>query len=232
MDIKKQILNALGLSEEIKLEYQAKLEDGTIIVSSADELAAGVDISILTEDGSTMPLPVGEYKTEDGVGFSVTTEGTVAEIYDEETEDTEDTEEVEAEEEAPAEAPAGDEVAEVITDEVAQAKDEIAVAIDEATGDEVTPEVAEAAAEIAVAIVEEKIEEVAMNKQLKELTEVLKEELSSIKNRIKEVENTAGGEKVSVSKFSKKEDRELSKAEYNKLGARERFYANLDKIRK
>ena len=61
----------------------------------------------------------------------------------------------------------------IITDEVAAATDEIATAIDEATGDEVTPEVAEAAAEIAVAIVEEKVEEVAMNKQLKELTEVL-----------------------------------------------------------
>ena len=35
MDIKEQILKALGLSEEIKLEYQNKLEDGTIIVSTA-----------------------------------------------------------------------------------------------------------------------------------------------------------------------------------------------------
>ncbi len=40
-----------GLSKEVNLEYQNKLEDGTIIVSSAAELAAGVDVSILTEDG-------------------------------------------------------------------------------------------------------------------------------------------------------------------------------------
>ena len=238
MDIKSQILNALGLSEEVMLEYQNKLEDGTIIVSSADELAAGVDISILTEDGSTMPLPVGEYKTEDGVGFSVTTEGTVAEIYEEETdEETEEApaeEEVEAqEEEAPAEdeAPAAEEVATVITDEVAQATEEIAVAIDEATGDEVTPEVATAAAEIAIAIVEEKIEEVALNKHLKELTDVLNTELASIKKRIKEEEGSAAGDAVSVSKFSNNQVEELTKKDYAALGAKGRFFYNLSKSR-
>ena len=38
MEIKEKILKALGLSEEVKLGYQAKLEDGTIITSSSDEL--------------------------------------------------------------------------------------------------------------------------------------------------------------------------------------------------
>ncbi|QDP55470.1 MAG: hypothetical protein Unbinned176contig1000_7 [Prokaryotic dsDNA virus sp.] len=228
MDIKKQILSALGLeTEEITLEYQAKLEDGTIIVSSADALASGIDIAILTEDGSTMPLPVGEYKTEDGKSFSVTTEGTVAEIMEDETEE----EEVEAGKEDDKKKYEETEVAEAITDEVTQATDEIATAIDEATGDEVTPEVAEAAAEIAVAIVEEKIEDVAMNKHLKELTEVLKEELSSLKTRLNEIEKSAGGEKVRVSKFNKEKKEEVSYADYSKMGARERFYANLSKIK-
>jgi hypothetical protein len=64
MDIKEQILVALGLnkSEEIKLEFQAKTEDGTIVVSTAEELEAGVDISVLTEDGTTIPLPAGTYR--------------------------------------------------------------------------------------------------------------------------------------------------------------------------
>ena len=233
MDIKKQILSALGLDEEVKLEYQAKLEDGTIIVSSADELAAGVDISILTEDGSTMPLPVGEYKTEDGTGFSVTEEGVVAEIYEDEAEDTEDEgEEVEAGKDKDKYEET--EVKEVITDEVAAATDEIAVAIDEATGEEVTPEVAEAAAEIAVAIVEEKIEEVAMNKQLKELTEVLKTELESLKDRLNDVENTAGGKPIKPNKFAGETSvlQELSAAEYKKLPSRDRFFYNLEKRRK
>ena len=232
MDIKNQILKALGLSEEINLEYQAKLEDGTIIVSSADSLESGVDISIMTEDGSTMPLPPGDYTTEDGTSFTVESEGTVASVGSEEEAPAE--EEVEAqEEEAPAEeAPAADEVKEVITDEVAAATEEIATAIDEATGDEVTPEVAEAAAEIAVAIVEEKVEEVAMNKQLKELTEVLNTELSSLKERLEEVENSAGGDPIKTNKFSNSPVQELSKAEYDKLDSKSRFFYNLSKTKK
>ena len=84
MDLKKQILVALGLDkgqEEVKLEFQAKLEDGTIIVSTAVSLEAGSDISVLTEDGSTILLPEGQYKTDEGLKFSVEKEGVVAELY-------------------------------------------------------------------------------------------------------------------------------------------------------
>jgi predicted metalloprotease len=96
MDLKKQILVALGLDkgEEVNMEWQAKSEDGTIFVSTADELEVGVDISVLTEDGSTILLPPGTYKTEDGVTFRVDEEGIVAEVL--ETEEVE--EEVEEEE--------------------------------------------------------------------------------------------------------------------------------------
>ena len=97
MDIKEQILVALGLNkaeEEIKLAWQSKGEDGTIYVSTAEELESGVDVSVLTEDGTTIPLPVGTYKTEDGVSFRVEEEGVVGEVIESETE-----EEVEAEEE-------------------------------------------------------------------------------------------------------------------------------------
>ena len=96
MDLKEKILIALGLNKdnEVKLAWQSKSEDGTIFVSTAEELEAGVDISVLTEDGTTILLPVGTYKTEDGVSFRVETEGVVAEVIESETE-----EEVEASEE-------------------------------------------------------------------------------------------------------------------------------------
>ena len=97
MDLKEQILVALGLNkaeEEIKLEWQAKGEDGTIFVSTAEELESGVDISVLTEDGTTIPLPIGTYKTAEGVSFRVEEEGVVSEVMESETE-----EEVEASEE-------------------------------------------------------------------------------------------------------------------------------------
>jgi hypothetical protein len=97
MDIKEQILVALGLNkaeDEIKLAWQAKSEDGTIFVSTAEELESGVDISVLTEDGTTIPLPIGTYKTAEGVSFRVEEEGVVSEVIESETE-----EEVEASEE-------------------------------------------------------------------------------------------------------------------------------------
>ena len=92
MDLKQQILVALGLNkdEEIKLAFQAKTEDGTIIVSTAEELEAGVDISVLTEDGTTILLPVGTYKLDTGVSFRVETEGVVAEVLQSETEEKEE----------------------------------------------------------------------------------------------------------------------------------------------
>ena len=100
MDIKEQIIKALGLSKELKLNYQSKSEDGTIFVSTADELVSGVDISVLTEDGTTIPLPAGTYKTEDGVTFRVEEEGIVAEVMQTETEEVVTEEEMQEESEA------------------------------------------------------------------------------------------------------------------------------------
>jgi len=107
MDLKKQILVALGLNkdEEVILAWQSKSEDGTIFVSTAEELEAGVDISVLTEDGTTILLPIGTYKTEDGVSFRVDVEGVVAEVIESETEEKEEaSEEVEAAEDDGKEA--------------------------------------------------------------------------------------------------------------------------------
>lgn len=89
MDLKNQILVALGLDkgEEISMAWQAKSEDGTIFVSTAEELEAGVDISVLTEDGTTILLPVGTYKTDTGVSFRVEEEGIVAEVIESESEE-------------------------------------------------------------------------------------------------------------------------------------------------
>ena len=95
MDLKEKILVALGLSEEeVQLGWQGKSEDGTIFVSTAEELEAGVDISVLTEDGTTILLPIGTYKTEDGISFRVDVEGVVAELIESETEEEDTTEEV------------------------------------------------------------------------------------------------------------------------------------------
>ena len=96
MDLKEKILVALGLNEEeVKLGWQGKSEDGTLFVSTAEELEAGVDISVLTEDGTTILLPVGTYKTEDGVSCRIEEEGVVAEVIESETEEEDTVEEEE-----------------------------------------------------------------------------------------------------------------------------------------
>jgi len=88
----------LESEEEVKLGFQAKTEDGTIIVSTAEELEAGVDISVLTEDGTTILLPVGTYKLDTGVSFRVEEEGIVGEVIESETEEEETPKEEMAEE--------------------------------------------------------------------------------------------------------------------------------------
>ena len=88
MDLKEQILVALGLDAKVKLAWQSKSEDGgTIFVSTAEELEAGVDVSVLVEDGTTILLPIGSYKTDTGVTFRVEEEGIVAEVIESETEE-------------------------------------------------------------------------------------------------------------------------------------------------
>jgi hypothetical protein len=99
MDLKEQILVALGLKkeeQEVNLGWQSKAEDGTIFVSTLDALEVGGDIAVLTEDGSTIPVPAGEYSTPDG-GFKVVEEGVIAEVLEAEAVE-EETEEVVEEE--------------------------------------------------------------------------------------------------------------------------------------
>ena len=101
MDLKEQILVALGLKkeeQEVNLGWQSKAEDGTIFVSTLDALEVGGDIAVLTEDGSTIPVPAGEYSTPDG-GFIVVEEGVIAEVLEAEVKEEEAEEEVKEEEE-------------------------------------------------------------------------------------------------------------------------------------
>jgi uncharacterized small protein (DUF1192 family) len=99
MELKEQILVALGLKkeeQEVNLGWQSKAEDGTIFVSTLDALEVGGDIAVLTEDGSTIPVPAGEYYTPDG-GFKVVEDGVIAEVLEAEAVEEEAEEVVEEE---------------------------------------------------------------------------------------------------------------------------------------
>jgi len=248
MDIKEQILVALGLNkteEEIKLAWQAKSEDGTIFVSTAEELEAGVDISVLTEDGTTILLPVGTYKTDTGVSFRVEEEGIVGEVIESETEEEDTEEEVDArkEKEEYSEMAEAVEFAfpetdaekadwaksyEEMKDKVDNLMDAIAD-IKERLGERDSEEV-----EMTEEVVEETTNE-ATPKSIK-TTEVVEfsaeDELENLKaenEKLKtELAASPADTPINVNKFSS-EKSVLSNKEYRKLSRQERFLYNLNK---
>ncbi len=246
MDIKEQILVALGLNKEetIKLEWQAKSEDGTIFVSTAEELESGVDISVLTEDGTTILLPVGTYKTDTGVSFRVEEEGIVAEVIESETEEEDTEEEVEAgydDKEEMAEAvefafPETDaekadwaKSYEEMKDKVDNLMDAIAD-IKERLGEGDT-EVEEMSEEV----VEEVVEPSTNPKSIK-TTEVVEfsaeDELNKLKEENEKLKTELAAQPASapldVNKFSS-DRKPVSRAEYKKMTGREKFLHDLNK---
>ena len=244
MDIKERILVALGLEkpeQEIKLGWQAKSEDGTIFVSTAEELENGVDVSVLTEDGTTIPLPIGTYKTQEGVSFRVEEEGVVGEVMESETEeevtdkeemgdkkkDEEEDEDMRKEkDDYESEAEETDwaktyeemkEKVENLEDAIADIKKQIGESGDV---EEMTEEVVEPSTNpktIKTTEVKEFSADDELNK-LKEENEKLKTELSK----------SPADAPINTNKFSS-ERKPLSRKEYNKLSKQERFLYNLGK---
>tara|TARA_R100001510_G_C7656646_1_gene216894 strand:- start:4312 stop:4974 length:663 start_codon:yes stop_codon:yes gene_type:complete len=217
MDLKKQILVALGIEDkEIELSYQAKLTDGTIIVSEADELEAGVAVMVLAEDGTTMPLPVGEYETEDGTNFNVVEEGIVAEVMEEEVEEEEteaEKEEEDYKEEKEEMEEATDEVEE--TEEVEFDKEglitEIGSVIKELL-EEVKTDIARLDAEL---------------NEMKGLNEELETEKAELSKEVEKLSKEPATAPVKTSKFNEVKKETLSKDEYRKMTKKEKYWYNI-----
>ena len=244
MDLKEQILVALGLNkteEEVKLGWQSKSEDGTIFVSTAEELESGVDVSVLTEDGTTIPLPIGTYKTQDGVSFRVEEEGVVSEVMESETEEeveaekdeekeemAKDDEEKKYEEESPAEKADWAKSYEEMKDRVDNLEDAIAdikakMGEGETEDVEMTEEVVEPKSDSPRTVTTKTTEVVEFSaedeiKKLKEENEKLKTELAT----------SPADAPINTNKFSS-DRKPLSKREYNRLSRQERFLYNLGK---
>ena len=229
MDLKEQILVALGLNkeeQEVKLGWQGKSEDGTIFVSTAEELENGVDISVLTEDGTTILLPVGTYKTDDGLSFRVEEEGIVAELIESETEEEETAEQEMAKEDEDNYEEEAD-VADWKGMEKRIENLEIAVAKlkeEKVGGDDEVEEMSE------------ETEEPSTNPKSIKTTEVVEfsaeDELENLKaenEKLKtELAETPAEAPINTNKFSS-EKVSLSKADYKKLTKREQFIYNLNK---
>jgi vacuolar-type H+-ATPase subunit I/STV1 len=235
MDLKEQILVALGINKEektVKLAWQSKSDDGgTIYVSTAEELENGVDISVLTEDGTTIKLPAGTYKTEDGVSFRVEDEGIVAEVMESETEEKEEAKKEDKEE-----------YAEELGEDTGEDDDEVK-ADDWAGMEKRVKNLEDAIADLKREIgetgdveemSEETVEEVSDKPKTIKTTEVVEftaEEVEAIKaenEKLKtELSKKPADTPVNTNKFSS-EKTILSKKDFNKLSKRERFLYNLN----
>lgn len=219
MDLKERIKVALGIDtkeQEVKLAYEAKLVDGTIIVSEADELAEGVVLNILSEDGEQTTMPQGTYQLEDGTEFSVDENGVVVEVS------------------AAVEEEVEEEVVEEDADDLEKDKDK-----------EYMSNNAELFAEVGN-VVKELLEEVRkdITRITAELDELRGENLAKDENivdlqnenielskQVKELGSEPSAEPIKARKFSASNTPkvELSRADYAKLSAQEKFMYNLNK---
>ena len=226
MDIKEQILVALGLDkgEDVVMAYQAKSEDGTIFVSTAEELEAGVDISVLTEDGTTILLPVGTYKTDTGVTFRVEEEGIVAEVMETETEEV-------VEEELADEDKDLAEVADIedwrgLEKRIQNLEDAVAdLKRDKDGGDDEVEEMAEVTEEPSTNPKSIKTTEVVEFSAEDELTK-LKAENEKLKTELAEAPASAP---LDTNKFSADKKTVLSKKDYGRLSSKDKFLHDLRK---
>jgi len=212
MDLKHRIRVALGIDEEatttkeVQLMFEDKLVDGTIIVSEADELAAGAVMNILSEDGVQTPLPEGTYTLESGVSFTVDAEGVVLEVA-EEVEAGDDEDNMEEEEDdmymkANAElfAEVGSVVKELL-EEVRKDISRITAELDELRG-----------------------ENLAKDENLAELVE----ENTNLEKQVKELSEQPADEPVAVTKFAKKA--KLSTDDYEKMTSQQKYLYNFNKL--
>tara|TARA_R110001606_G_scaffold41420_4_gene111816 strand:- start:418 stop:1077 length:660 start_codon:yes stop_codon:yes gene_type:complete len=218
MDIKEQILVALGLDKEVEvsMEWQAKTEDGTILTSTADELVAGVDVSVLTEDGTTIPLPIGTYKLDTGVSFTVEEEGIVAEVMETETEEVveEEVEEVEAAED-------GEEADVADWKGMEKRIENLEIAIASLKEDKV-----EATEEMAEEIIEpSSLPKTITTKEVKEFSiDDLKAENDKLKAELAAQPDSLA---LDTNKFSSNKPT-LNKTNYNKLSRKDKFLYDLN----
>jgi hypothetical protein len=224
MDLKEQILVALGLKkeeQEVNLGWQSKAEDGTIFVSTLDALEVGGDIAVLTEDGSTIPVPAGEYYTPDG-GFKVVEDGVIAEVLEAEAVE-EETEEVVEEEVVEAAEDEGD-----METRLASLEKAVSELMEKLAEDE--PEYKEEKEEVEV---EEEVEASEVRgttpKSIKTTEVVEFESLKAENERLKaELSKKPADSPINTNKFSS-EKWVATKKDLSKMSQQDKFLYNLNK---
>jgi hypothetical protein len=212
MDLKERIKVALGIDteeQEVKLAYEAKLVDGTIIVSEADELVEGVVLNILSEDGEQTPMPQGTYSLEDGTEFTTDESGVVTEVSAKE-------EEVEQEEE----------------EEDDMKKDKEEYSSEETMLEEVGNVVRELLENVTSELntIKAELDELRGENLAKDENIVdLQNENIELSKQVNALGSEPSAEPVKARKFASNTPKvQLSRADYDKLNAQEKYMYNLN----
>ena len=231
MDLKNRIRVALGLDAETKLAVQEKLVDGTIIVSEADMLEVGADISILGEDGMTTLLAPGNYELENGTKIMVEVEGVIAEIEVAEVEEEVVEETPEVEEEVVEEEELSAEVVE--NTQVAPMPKKIKETTEyEFSKEEVITEITNVVSEL-LSEAQKDIESIrAELSEVRAYGETIENENTDLNAKLTELSAEPATEEVVLNKFANVEVKELSKVELSKLSTKDRVKYNLSQLNK
>jgi len=212
MDLKTRIRVALGIEEETtQLAYEGKLADGTIIVSEADALAEGVAVNVLVEDGTQIPLPVGEYETEEGMKFIVEEEGVISSMMEEAEEEEDDMKKDD-----------DDKIYEEDKEEMSNDNAELFAEIG-AVVKELLEEVRNDISRLNSELDELRGENLAKDENIAEL----QEENTNLSAQVKELGEAPAENPVKVNKF-KKEAVKLSEVEYDKLTPQQKYLYNFN----
>tara|TARA_B110000240_G_scaffold151949_1_gene168435 strand:- start:2421 stop:3044 length:624 start_codon:yes stop_codon:yes gene_type:complete len=207
MDLKNRVRVALGLDAEIKMAVQEKLEDGTIIVSTFDELEAGADVSILVEDGTTIKLAPGEYTLEDARGFIVVEDGVISEMVEV------------VEEEVVVEPETEEEVVEEVAEEEVVLEKEAAR----------QPKKVKSTKEYEFS--QEELVNV-ISTELSSILDTYKAEITELSKKVEELSNAPASDEITLNKFSTVKEQNKSREAILKMTAKERIRYNLRNITK
>jgi len=226
MDLKNRIRVALGLDTEVVLAVQEKLIDGTLVVSEAEMLEVGADISILGEDGMTTLLAPGNYELENGTKIMVEVEGVIAEIEVAEVEEEVVEETPEVEEEVEEEELSAEVVAEPMPKKIKETTEY------EFSKEEVITEITNVVSEL-LSEAQKDIESIrAELSEVRAYGETLENENTNLNAKLTELSAEPATEEVVLNKFANVQVKELSKVELSKLSTKDRVKYNLSQLNK
>ena len=72
------------VDERAELYKEARLEDGRVVATEAEEFSAGADVRVLSDDGESAPLEAGSHQLSDGGEITVDADSKVEMMEDEE----------------------------------------------------------------------------------------------------------------------------------------------------